>query len=143
MDEQEVSDLEARYFPLDDEELIAMSNRRNTLVPEAVVALDRVIVSRNINIPAVAHSVVEERVVEEIATQPSRATYLLHGLALALSTPLVQASFPLSAINCGSKAGMSLPMMLHRVSLSIPRYPWISRLRVAMMSRQGICGLVW
>ena len=92
MDEQKVSDLEARYSPLDDEELIEISNRRSTLMPEAVVALDRVIVSRHLNIPAVAQRVAEEQVIEEVPNKPSRVTYLLHGLALALSTPLTKAA---------------------------------------------------
>ncbi len=54
---------------------------------------------------------------------------------------LRHADLVLSARKWGSKAGISLRMMLHRVSLSMPRYPWISRLRVAMTSRHGICGL--
>ena len=92
MDEQKVSEFEARYSLLDDEELIGMSNRRTTLVPEAVVALDRVIASRNVNIAAVAQRVAEEQVIEDVPSKPSRVTYLLHGLALALSTPLVKAT---------------------------------------------------
>jgi len=92
MAEQKVSDFEARYSALDDEELIEMSSRRSTLVPEAVVALDRVIVSKNLNNPAVAQRVVEEQGIEEVPNRPSRVTYLLHGLALALSTPLIKAA---------------------------------------------------
>ncbi len=92
MDEQKVSEFEARYSPLDDEELVEMANRRSTLVAEAVVALNRVIGSRNLNISSAAHGVAEEQVVEEHASHPSRATYLLHSLALALSIPLVHAS---------------------------------------------------
>ena len=91
MDEQKVSIFEALYSPLDDEELVEMSIRRSTLVEEAVTALDRVIASRNLNIPAVAQRVAEEQAAEVAVTRPTRATYLLHGLALALSTPMVKA----------------------------------------------------
>ncbi len=91
MDEQKISDLEARYSLLNDEEVVEMSSRRSTLVPEAVAALERVIMSRNLNIPVSAHCVVEQQVVDEVATHPSRATYLLHSLAVALFAPLAKA----------------------------------------------------
>lgn len=127
MDEQKVSDFEVRYSPLDDEDLVEMSSRRSTLVPEAVVALDRVLISRNLDIPAVVHCVAEEQVVQEVTAHPSRATYLLHSLALALFAPLGKAfglggAIPAVLVGAfGWWVSVQLTKSIYRMQLSKPK----------------------
>lgn len=92
MDKSRVGDFAARYGQLDDEELASMSSRRDTLVPEAIAALDQIIDSRKIDVAAATARLADEQVQAQMRARPGRAVYLLHGFALALSVPLVGAS---------------------------------------------------
>lgn len=87
MNEKTVSDFEECYSPLDDEELVVMSARRNTLTDDAVIALDRVIAARNINIAATERRIAEEQAAQKPSSEPKRNEILLYSLAIWLFFP--------------------------------------------------------
>jgi hypothetical protein len=59
------------------------------------------------------------------------------GVSVQKSTVSNHAEAALTRRSWVSKAGTSETTMLYSVSLSMPRYPWIKRLRVAITRRQG------